>query len=132
MTSPLKALFINTSLKKEPSESHTKLLMNASAAIMEGEGVEVDAALHRQVLPPPEELRSEVQRHLALEHVLSQDELEGAEGGAGAAQVHDLGARALLLAHLQSQGGEARAHLHRFNYFSRLKPKFGRNYSLAY
>ncbi|UWR16786.1 flavodoxin family protein [Sulfitobacter sp. M368] len=42
MTTPLKALFINTSLKKEPSESHTKLLMNASAAIMEGEGVEVE------------------------------------------------------------------------------------------
>jgi multimeric flavodoxin WrbA len=42
MTTPLKALFINTSLKKESSESHTKLLMNASAAIMEGEGVEVE------------------------------------------------------------------------------------------
>lgn len=38
----LKALYINTSLKREPSESHTKLLMNASAAIMEQQGVSVE------------------------------------------------------------------------------------------
>jgi len=40
--SDLKALFINTSLKREPTESHTKLLMNASAKIMEAQGVSVD------------------------------------------------------------------------------------------
>lgn len=38
----LKALFINTSLKREPSESHTKLLMNASANIMAEQGVSVE------------------------------------------------------------------------------------------
>ena len=37
----LKALFINTSLKKVAEESHTKLLMNASANIMADQGVEV-------------------------------------------------------------------------------------------
>ncbi|MGJ8618376.1 MAG: flavodoxin family protein [Sulfitobacter sp.] len=37
--SDLKALFINTSLKREPTESHTKLLMNASAKIMKDQGV---------------------------------------------------------------------------------------------
>jgi multimeric flavodoxin WrbA len=35
----LRALFVNTSLKKDGGESHTRLLMNASAAIMEKEGV---------------------------------------------------------------------------------------------
>ncbi|MBT8408501.1 MAG: NAD(P)H-dependent oxidoreductase [Alphaproteobacteria bacterium] len=35
----LKALFVNTSLKKQPSESHTKLLMNVSSAIMDKHGV---------------------------------------------------------------------------------------------
>jgi multimeric flavodoxin WrbA len=38
----LKALFINTSLKKKPSESHTKLLLNVSASIMEKNGVAVE------------------------------------------------------------------------------------------
>ncbi len=38
----MKALFINTSLKKQASESHTKLLMKASANIMIGEGIDVD------------------------------------------------------------------------------------------
>lgn len=38
----LKALFVNTSLKKDAGESHTRLLMGASAAIMEKEGVEVE------------------------------------------------------------------------------------------
>jgi multimeric flavodoxin WrbA len=37
----LKAVFVNTSLKKTCTESHTKLLMNASAAIMEKQGVAV-------------------------------------------------------------------------------------------
>ncbi|MAO27251.1 NAD(P)H-dependent oxidoreductase [Roseovarius sp.] len=40
--SDLRALFINTTLKREPSESHTKLLMNASAAIMTQQGISVD------------------------------------------------------------------------------------------
>ena len=38
----LRALFVNTSLKKEPDASHTRLLMDASAAIMAKQGVEVD------------------------------------------------------------------------------------------
>ncbi len=38
----LRALYINTSLKKRPEESHTKLLLNASAAIMEKAGVTVE------------------------------------------------------------------------------------------
>jgi multimeric flavodoxin WrbA len=40
--SGLKALFVNTSLKKEPGESHTGLLLNVSASIMEKNGVSVD------------------------------------------------------------------------------------------
>ncbi|MFG5380420.1 flavodoxin family protein [Yoonia sp. R2-816] len=40
--SSLKALFINTSLKKKPDESHTKLLLNASANIMAKNGVQVE------------------------------------------------------------------------------------------
>jgi multimeric flavodoxin WrbA len=36
---PLNALFINTSLKRAPEESHTKLLLNAAANIMDGAGV---------------------------------------------------------------------------------------------
>lgn len=38
----LKALFINTSLKKDPKASHTRLLMNASAAIMSKHEVDVE------------------------------------------------------------------------------------------
>ncbi len=38
----LNALFINTSLKKKADESHTRLLMNASAAIMTKQGVSVE------------------------------------------------------------------------------------------
>ena len=38
----LKALFINTSLKKDPEESHTKLLLNASGEIMKKQGVAVE------------------------------------------------------------------------------------------
>lgn len=37
----LSALFINCTLKKTPEESHTKLLLNASAAIMQKQGVTV-------------------------------------------------------------------------------------------
>ena len=40
--SGLKALFVNTSLKKQPSESHTKLLLNVSAEIMAKNGVHVE------------------------------------------------------------------------------------------
>lgn len=38
----LKALFVNTSLKREKSDSHTQLLLNASAGIMEKQGVCVE------------------------------------------------------------------------------------------
>ena len=38
----LKALFINTSLKKDGSKSHTRLLMGASADIMKKNGVDVE------------------------------------------------------------------------------------------
>lgn len=37
----LKAVFINCSIKKDKSKSHTQLLMNRAAAIMETEGVDV-------------------------------------------------------------------------------------------
>jgi multimeric flavodoxin WrbA len=39
--SGLKALLVNTSLKKDSEESHTKLLLNVSAGIMEKNGVSV-------------------------------------------------------------------------------------------
>ncbi len=38
----LSALFVNTSLKKDGAESHTRLLMNASSAIMESVGIRTD------------------------------------------------------------------------------------------
>jgi multimeric flavodoxin WrbA len=38
----LKALFINCSIKHDKSKSHTQLLMNKAAAVMEAEGVEVE------------------------------------------------------------------------------------------
>ncbi|HUA12980.1 MAG TPA: flavodoxin family protein [Candidatus Sulfotelmatobacter sp.] len=40
--SDLKALFINCSIKKDKSKSHTQLLINKAAAIMEKEGVQVE------------------------------------------------------------------------------------------
>ena len=40
--SVLKALFINTTLTRSPGESHTQLLIDASAAIMSAHGVAVD------------------------------------------------------------------------------------------
>ncbi len=40
--SDLKALFVNTSLKRQASESHTQLLLNAAAGIMSEAGVGVD------------------------------------------------------------------------------------------
>ena len=49
----LRALFVNTSLKKVPEESHTKLLLNASANIMEKNGVAVEHVhLLSHVVPP--------------------------------------------------------------------------------
>jgi multimeric flavodoxin WrbA len=38
----LKALFLNCSIKRDKSQSHTQLLMDKAAAIMAGEGVEVE------------------------------------------------------------------------------------------
>ena len=38
----LRALYVNTSLKRRPEESHTRLLLGASAAIMERHGVAVE------------------------------------------------------------------------------------------
>ena len=40
--SDLTALFVNTSLKRDPDESHTRLLMDVSATIMARNGVQVD------------------------------------------------------------------------------------------
>ena len=40
--SSLRAVFVNTSLKKDPHQSHTRLLMNVSAEIMAKNGVHVD------------------------------------------------------------------------------------------
>lgn len=40
--SDLKALFINCSIKRDSSESHTQLLMNRAAGIMKAEGVTVE------------------------------------------------------------------------------------------
>lgn len=38
----LRALFVNTSLKRKPEQSHTKLLLDTSAAIMKKNGVAVE------------------------------------------------------------------------------------------
>ena len=38
----LRALYVNTSLKKNPDDSHTRRLLDASAAIMEKNGVAVE------------------------------------------------------------------------------------------
>jgi multimeric flavodoxin WrbA len=51
--SDLTALFINTSLCKTPDQSHTRLLLDASGAIMKKQGIEVEymhLAAHR--VPP--------------------------------------------------------------------------------
>lgn len=40
--SGLRALYINTSLKKQPSESHTALLLTASSKIMQSQGVDIE------------------------------------------------------------------------------------------
>lgn len=53
MTTTLHALFVNTSLKRDRSGSHTQLLLDASANIMEKNGVSVDRIhlLEHQVPP---------------------------------------------------------------------------------
>ncbi|WP_375173534.1 flavodoxin family protein [Pseudooceanicola sp.] len=38
----LQALYINTSLKKQPSDSHTALLLTASSKIMQAQGVDIE------------------------------------------------------------------------------------------
>jgi len=49
----LRALFINTSLKKEREESHTRLLLDASAALMAKQGVAVEQLhLAEHTVPP--------------------------------------------------------------------------------
>ena len=40
--SALRALFINCTLEKQPSKSHTQVLLDASARIMESNGVAVE------------------------------------------------------------------------------------------
>ena len=40
---PLRAVFINCTLEKQPSDSHTQVLLDASGRIMEGNGVAVRA-----------------------------------------------------------------------------------------
>ena len=40
--SGLRALYINTSLKKRPSDSHTALLLTASSKIMQAQGVAIE------------------------------------------------------------------------------------------
>ncbi len=51
--SKLKALFINTSLKKKADDSHTRLLLNASADIMKMNGVSVDYLHMAEYVVPP-------------------------------------------------------------------------------
>ena len=60
--SDLKALYINTSLKKQKSESHTKLLMNASAGILEKQGVAVEH-LHLLDHPVPPGVYPDMREH---------------------------------------------------------------------
>ncbi|AZQ68071.1 flavodoxin family protein [Silicimonas algicola] len=49
----LAALYVNTSLKKVRTESHTQLLLNASSAIMRKEGVSVDEIYLNDWTVPP-------------------------------------------------------------------------------
>lgn len=53
MTAELRALFINTSLKRKPEDSHTRLLLSASAEIMKKNAVSVEFVhLASHVVPP--------------------------------------------------------------------------------
>ncbi|MGK2941344.1 MAG: flavodoxin family protein [Immundisolibacter sp.] len=58
----LNALFINTSLKKQANESHTRLLLNASAAIMRKNGVFVEH-LHLAALDVPPGVYPDMTEH---------------------------------------------------------------------
>jgi multimeric flavodoxin WrbA len=49
----LKALFVNTSLKKAHEESHTQLLLNASASIMKKNGVDAEHLYMNDWRVPP-------------------------------------------------------------------------------
>lgn len=53
MRERIKALYVNTSLKRSAGESHTQVLLDASARILRGQGVEVDQLhmLDHQVPP---------------------------------------------------------------------------------
>ena len=44
--STLKAVFVNCTLKKSPSKSHTRNLMDVSVKIMKSEGVDVEILRH--------------------------------------------------------------------------------------
>ena len=51
--SGLSAMFVNTTLKRNPEESHTKLLLNVSAEIMETNGIAVEHVhMASQTIPP--------------------------------------------------------------------------------
>lgn len=60
--SSLNALFINTSLKKIAQQSHTRLLLNASAAIMEKQGVSTEH-LHLAEHPVPPGIYPDMTEH---------------------------------------------------------------------
>ena len=62
MTSALRALFVNTSLKRQSEESHTKLLLNASATIMEKNGVETEH-LHLLEFDVPPGIQPDMREH---------------------------------------------------------------------
>lgn len=58
----LRALFVNTSLKKTPEASHTRLLLNASAAIMEKNAVSVEH-LHLAAHDVPPGVYPDMRKH---------------------------------------------------------------------
>lgn len=58
----LRALYINTSLKKSPKGSHTQLLMNSSAAILEAQGVSVEQ-LHLAAHDVPPGIYPDMREH---------------------------------------------------------------------
>jgi multimeric flavodoxin WrbA len=60
--SVLNALYINTSLKKEADQSHTQLLLNASAAIMGKQGVRV-AHVHLAAREVPPGVYPDMREH---------------------------------------------------------------------
>lgn len=58
----LQALFINTSITKKPKDSHTKLLLDASANIMQKAGVSVDY-LHMAAHTVPSGIYPDMTKH---------------------------------------------------------------------